>query len=430
MGFVIAVISGIGSKTAVGAEQARPAVAVFALKDIESGIERRVLEMMSEYVGTAMVRSGRFEVVPSSSVKEALARQKRDSYRPCYAESCQIEIGREVAAAKTLAGSVARVGRRCIVTLKLFDLVKATQEAAGTAKGPCTEDDVLDTLEAAVGDLLGSSNSHRPVVEAPPPAPPSPSTPGLLRTLVKMVEVPAGPFIAGCKPDDGRPCPSDAKSQRTVRVQRFAIDQTEVTVAAFRACVRANLCRRRSFTTKKTESACNWGHRDRDQHPMNCISWAGADAYCSAVGKRLPTEREWEKAARGTDGRRYPWGNTGFGQRPVANIADKTCKSGRWWCNFGFEGYEDGFVETAPVGRFPQGQSPFGAFDMIGNVSEWTSGLKAGTRWHIARGGGWFTRAAAANSFVRQAKNPSDKGDTSMGFRCARSLPEDANPKR
>ncbi|OGG48432.1 MAG: hypothetical protein A3F84_14700 [Candidatus Handelsmanbacteria bacterium RIFCSPLOWO2_12_FULL_64_10] len=93
------------------------------------------------------------------------------------------------------------------------------------------------------------------------------------------------------------------------------------------------------------------------QHPVVGVSWEDAKAYCEWAGKRLPTEEEWQQACQGRDGREYPWGN-GFGSGR-ANI----------------EGFREGFLQTAPVGSYPNGASPYGAMDMAGNVWEWTSSL-------------------------------------------------------
>jgi len=128
-----------------------------------------------------------------------------------------------------------------------------------------------------------------------------------------MVAVPAGAFTMGA--DDG----SDAeKPAHKVGISKpFFIDKTEVTVAAYKACVDAGKCTVPSVhrpdiaedEVLKFAPMCNYGTPGRNDHPVNCVDLGQAAAYCDFIGKRLPTEAEWEYAARGTDGRKYPWGN-------------------------------------------------------------------------------------------------------------------------
>jgi formylglycine-generating enzyme required for sulfatase activity len=117
-------------------------------------------------------------------------------------------------------------------------------------------------------------------------------------------------------------------------------------------------------------TTCSWGEptyndSDKSNHPVVCVDWHGAKAYCEWAGGRLPTEAEWEKAARGPDGQKYPWGDELDGS--LANFCDTNCPDD--WKN---EGYNDGYGLTAPVGSYPGGASFYGVHDLGGNVWEWT----------------------------------------------------------
>ncbi len=239
-----------------------------------------------------------------------------------------------------------------------------------------------------------------------------------------MVPVPAGKALLGCNPAADSECEDDERPGGIVENVAFEIDVTEVTVEQYRACVKGGGCSAKGLDMPSSGSAdepdlvwtCNWGQKDRDQHPINCVSWEGAANYCKWAKKRLPTANEWQRAARGTDGRKYPWGNDPVKPTPQANLADNTLlesKPGRW----GLKEFTDGFVSTAPVGSFPAGDSPVGAKDMAGNVWEFvTDGNE--TR-HEMRGGSWsYFPIALRVSDKAYAPNGRRNGDT--GFRCVR----------
>jgi len=166
-----------------------------------------------------------------------------------------------------------------------------------------------------------------------------------------MVAVPAGVFLMGCNEEIDDSCMPEEKPFRKVFVEKFFIDVHEVTVAEYRRCVKAGAC-----VYPPPLKGCNHSRRGRENHPVNCVSNIDAKAFCSFVGKTLPTEEQWEKAARGTDGRLFPWGNE-FDPKIVSH---------------GDGGRIDGYKGTAPVGSFPEGASPYGVLDMAGNVWEWT----------------------------------------------------------
>jgi len=232
-------------------------------------------------------------------------------------------------------------------------------------------------------------------------------------TVGQVVLVAAGEFWMGCAPSDSL-CDPDEKPRHQVYLDAFYIDETEVTVAQYRECVNAGSCNTEGMTATLE---CNWD-QSRDNHPINCVTWSHANVYCSWAGARLPTEAEWEKAARGTDERIYPWGN----EPP----SDQLC----WYQHESVPG-------TCAVGSYSSGASPYGALDMAGNVSEWVNdwwdyyyyeaspsenptGPADGSS-RASRGGGWkYFTAKSLRASERYGYLPQHHVSY-FGFRCARS---------
>ncbi|HVV86632.1 MAG TPA: SUMF1/EgtB/PvdO family nonheme iron enzyme [Kofleriaceae bacterium] len=271
-----------------------------------------------------------------------------------------------------------------------------------------------------------------------------------------MVPVHRGTFDMGSTPAAGDPDEIPApKGKRTVTISGFCLDRTEVTVDAYAQCVAAGGCTAAATTVdwegldpataKKWNDAgvCNAGHADRKAHPINCVTWDQATAYCAAQHKRLPTEAEWEYAARGTDGRSYPWEpKLGAPSPRLVNGCDKDCQAlGK---SLGFKwksiGDSDQFATTAPVGSFSDGSSPFGAYDMGGNVWEWVADeyarYDAGTftdpapaetaraaadKLFVLRGGGWDSDDRAYFRAANRLHTKRSARSSSNGFRCARA---------
>ncbi|MFZ5819420.1 MAG: SUMF1/EgtB/PvdO family nonheme iron enzyme [Chloroflexota bacterium] len=171
---------------------------------------------------------------------------------------------------------------------------------------------------------------------------------------VQMVFVPAGEFIMGSENGD------DEKPVHTVYLKSYYIDQYEVTNSFYMTCVNDGVC--------KSPSNNYYNNSAYNDHPVVNVSWYMANTYCEWRGARLPTEAEWEKAARGTDGQIYPWGNN-F-DHAMANLCDKNCP-----VIIAEPDWDDGFAKTSPVGSFPRGASQYGIYDMTGNVWEWVSSL-------------------------------------------------------
>jgi len=228
----------------------------------------------------------------------------------------------------------------------------------------------------------------------------------------------------------------------------YCIDRTEVTVAAYAACVAAKGCTAAPLTVqwsgvsdadvKQWSRYCNRPDQvNRADHPINCVDWGQSVAYCKWAGKRLPTEAEWEYAARGKDGRVYPWGNEAPNAKRLNACGSECAAMAKRDLKLDWKAMyidSDGWETTAPVGRFPDGVSPVGALDMAGNVWEWTAdwygdyaaaavtnplGAKTGTARVLRGGGCYYVVVARVRAAFRNWHDPTDR-NVNVGFRCAR----------
>jgi formylglycine-generating enzyme required for sulfatase activity len=187
--------------------------------------------------------------------------------------------------------------------------------------------------------------------------------------LGNMVEISGGTFAMGSESPEAN---DSEKPVHSVTVKSFRLDRTEVTVQAYAECVRAGACREPDAYRNQPgnyHAFCNWKHPEkRLLHPINCVNFQQASAFCSWAHKRLPTEEEWEYAARGgSEGRTYPWGNEKPDQSRL-NACGKECSDNlaakrflRWEPLYQTS---DGWPETSPVGSFPAGASKHGVLDL------------------------------------------------------------------
>ena len=232
---------------------------------------------------------------------------------------------------------------------------------------------------------------------------------------VSMRLVPAGEFTMGSDTDS-----DNRNHEHRVYLNAFYMDQYEVTNAHYEACVAADVCEPPYFA-KSDFRESYYGNPEFDNYPVIYVDWMMARTYCEIWrGARLPTEAEWEKAARGTDGGSYPWGE------------EISCENANY--DGDPEAHEFCVGETSEVGSYESGKSPYGLYDMAGNVFEWTSSLspsypydptdgredvtQSGDR--IIRGGAWSEGPDDQRTFYRSWIGP-HLSESAIGFRCAKS---------
>ncbi len=252
--------------------------------------------------------------------------------------------------------------------------------------------------------------------------PASSPTPGTGSTLITekdsmvMLYIPGGTFQMG-----STGIRLDEEPIHAVTLSPYWIDSTEVTNAMYMQCVEEGKCSPPDSSESHTRSSY-YGNTAFDNYPVVYVSWRDAQNYCEWAGKQLPTEAQWEFAARGTDGRIYPWGNT-----------SPTCDDANYWLNDSSNGCVG---DTAEVGSYDSGKSPFGVYDMAGNVWEWVyeyygsyasksqtdpQGPTTGN-YRVLRGGSWY----GCEIFLRSSDRDWFEPELTygfIGFRCSISLP-------
>lgn len=301
----------------------------------------------------------------------------------------------------------------------------------------------------ACGQVPGpAADPTRAPTTEPMPTPLPEPTPGVGSSIVNpadvavLVYVPEGEFLRG---SDQAGASGMEKPQRMVFLDAFWIYQHPVTNAQFAAFVDAS-----GHQTIAEGAGWSWAFdgddwaeldgvtwrepqgpgstiAGREDHPVLHVSWFDAEAYCAWAGGRLPTEAEWEKAARGDDGRNYPWGDTPVtGDR--ANFCDVNCPFE--WAE---ADQDDGYLGPSPVGSYPAGASPYGTLDMAGNVWEWVAdwffpdyygfapdqnpaGPLSGDL-RVVRGGSWYNNVNSMSVTFRHRFTPDSTIDL-LGFRC------------
>ena len=238
-------------------------------------------------------------------------------------------------------------------------------------------------------------------------------TPGIGSTMISdkdgmtLAYVPAGEFVMGSNLTFG--------PEHKIYLDAFWVDQTEVTNKMYAQCVAKNKCDPPTKVESYTHSDY-YGNTKFNEYPVLYINWNMANGYCEWAGRRLPTEAEWEKSARGTNTNTYPWGE----ESPNANLLN----------------FNNNLRDTTEIGTYPNGASIYGALDMAGNVWEWVNdwysetyyqdsplsnplGPDSGT-YRVLRGGSWSNRVDDVRTTSRIKYDPMDTSN-GIGFRCARS---------
>jgi hypothetical protein len=340
----------------------------------------------------------------------SLLKASKTAIENCEGE-CEIETGRRIGADLVVSGDLLRIGSSYELDMRLHDTAEGRLLSTATASGH-EIDDLDKATPAAVAKLLmpiGASPAApgpaaatpaaaTPAAASPPPAPPpAPRARSYVDgpSGLEFVRLAGGDYTFGCL--DGE---QNCKPRRKVRVAPFALGKTEVPVSAWMKCAAAGVCSQEPKKRVLGLGACSWTV-GLEAHPMNCLSRPEAEAFCRWIGGRLPTEEEWEYAARAGRAVKYPWGDAPW-DATRANL----------------KGTEDGFSTTAPVGSFPAGATPDGLLDLAGNVWEIVAGGNEGVEF---RGGAWGNepKDARASYFGHWGSDMIGGYATDIGFRCA-----------
>lgn len=520
----------------------RPVVAVFDIEDTRQGkakLSPRKLRSLTDYLASKLAIGGEFKIVPRASVRKAIIAKKRESHKSCYDEACQIEIGKEIAAQKSLATKIDRMGTECIITSTIFDLRQSATENSASYRGSCDRSKFLTAIEQIAAKLRsdGGRRAQKKGIHfdtSDLPAVPSVDMPQKNDAMVSgldfsELDVEAIEFYdAAVQADKNESVPIEQKiahwqkvkapkyrkhaeariaawkdydkkrklivviqKERAVKMRRdwmklsrllklkvisakdkeawksafylayaqetksnpyaneqavvdfvavmgaekmvddegearrratadmaqldwvfstpagLSFTRSEVTVVQFRVCVKEGKCG--SPRTSKDDKFCNWGHGDRESHPVNCVDLGEASAFCQWAGGRLPTEDEWFAEASNQGSRKYPWGDE-----------SPSCERAIW----GDDRYTDGCGRdsTWPVCSKSAGNSAGGLCDMAGNVGEWTSSpFDQKKNAQVVRGGAWSSSGTKLLESSRRSRRVSTIKSSNQGFRCVRA---------
>jgi formylglycine-generating enzyme required for sulfatase activity len=411
---MVVLVSATGDKDEKSTDT-RITLAVAPTKIIsEDQLDKPMATALAALLIDEMSKSTVFKVIDlemSDQVEKLLAFANSDK---CDQTQCHLAVGNIIPAQKLLVGTLIRLGDTYVLNVRMIDIEKNVVEFSAKEQMTGKRDDLMQLTQLVAIDLREhfGEKVERPVLASQPQMTPAPQ-PALAQPSIKakdapMVSVPAGEFMMGCNEQVDKKCQSNEKPYHKVYLDAFYIDKFLITQAEYNECVSSGKCR----ANKKFDGFSG------DRQPVVGVTWDDANTYCQWAGKRLPTEAEWEKAARGTDGRIYPWGNSI--DTTHANYSDSKIK------------------KTTDVGNYPSGASPYGALDMAGNVLEWVSDWFDGSyyqnspsknpkgpdsgKYHVLRGGCFSPYIGTPRTSGRTTLPPNDPNQLTNGggFRCAR----------
>ncbi|MBI1388084.1 MAG: SUMF1/EgtB/PvdO family nonheme iron enzyme [bacterium] len=360
-------------------------------------------QAFSEFIRTEVERTGAFRIITKNSML-AVFKAKKFSY-PCYELPCFVRMGRLLGADQVLAGHLHRKQGLIELTLRLVDVNKGLIIRTAYRNPPTLSQEALlgDWGENLIAEALDIDPGVFDAAQTPAePAAEKQAIPKeVLNKYPGMIYIPAGQCVIGSNDGDVVEQPV-----HTVDLEAFYLGKYEVTNQEYMDFVKAEGHR----------PPLNWIDGEipigLEKHPVSFISFEDAEAYCQWKGGRLPTEEEWEYAAKSDRLRTYPWGD-----KFDVNRANT---------------WEAKRENTAPVGSYPFGASPFGVEDMAGNVFEWTSSFftaypgssykisESKTHYRVLRGGSWNFNQYYARCSMRLAR-PGGERSRSFGMRLARN---------
>ena len=387
------------------AEKLKLAVLEFEVqKDL--AIDRRTFS--SQVQNAARTAAPQLFVMTQANIVTMLRGQGK-KLEECEGE-CAVETGRLIGADIVIAGRISKVGRTLVISMQMYETARG-ELLAGEDVRAKSEDELLEKAAEAATRLLKSLGGRTGGVVGKPPAATSetaaadasaakaPGTPSEPRTAargvssvepksgLRFVAIPGGTF--------------QYQGEREGTVKAFRIGATAVTVLAYARCVKEGAC---SEPRSGGAQACNWG-TERTDHPINCVDWHQATAFCRWIGGRLLSEEEREYvAAGGSEDRTYPWGNEEPGSRAC-------------WNGTGNDQGRGNRKTTCAVRSYKQGDSKWGVHDLAGNVFELTSSPYDATYMVIRGGGWWVANPLFLRAWGRARVHPNSM-DAQYGFRC------------